>query len=55
MSINVPTKMFPCTSTDTKTLPCISTDLGIPKAQQIEQKEELKIMLKWEKFFLMSS
>ena len=27
------------------------TDLGVPKAEKVEQNKELKIMLKWGKFF----
>ena len=31
--------------------PCSCTDLSIPKTGKVEEKEDLKIMLKWGKFF----
>ena len=41
LSINVHTKIFPCA--------CI--DLDIPKDGKVKEKEELKKMLNWGKFF----
>ena len=35
----------------TKIVPCACTDLVIPKAEKVEQKEQLKIRLMWGKFF----